>query len=103
MKNNDFKCSIGFAMTVIGSKWRAIILWHILSQQAIRYGELKKGIPNISHKVFSKELKTLEKDGLINRVVYDSNPPKVEYSATTKGQSLEKILRELCDWGKNFM
>ncbi|MBV7271868.1 helix-turn-helix transcriptional regulator [Clostridiaceae bacterium UIB06] len=50
-RQKDFKCSIGFSMTVIGSKWRSIVLWYILKEQPIRYGELKNLIPNISHKV----------------------------------------------------
>lgn len=89
-------------MTVIGSKWRAIILWHILNAQPIRYGELKKAIPNISHKVFSQELKKLEMDGLIEEIVYNTNPPKVEYLVTARGRSLENILTELCNWGKKY-
>ncbi len=99
----DFKCSIGFAMSVIGSKWRAIILWHILKAQPIRYGELKKSIPNISHKVLSQELKKMEMDDLVERIVYAAIPPKVEYLATAKGKSLENILTEICIWGKRYM
>lgn len=102
-RQKDFKCSIGFAMTVIGSKWRAIILWHILLAQPVRYGDLKRSIPNISHKVFSQELKKLEMDGLVERIVYNSTPPKVEYLATTRGKSLESVLTELCNWGKKYM
>ncbi|WP_157055782.1 winged helix-turn-helix transcriptional regulator [Clostridium sp. DMHC 10] len=55
----DFNCSLVFTMTVIGSKWRAIILWHILNSNPIRYGKLKKTIPNINHKVLVQELKKL--------------------------------------------
>ncbi|MDF2595102.1 MAG: transcriptional regulator, HxlR family [Clostridia bacterium] len=102
-RQQDFKCSIGFAMTVIGSKWRAIILWHILKSEPLRYGQLKKTIPHISHKILSQELKTLELDGLIHRIAYATIPPKVEYSSTTRGQSLENILTELCLWGQNYM
>lgn len=102
-RQKDFTCSIGFSMTVIGSKWRAIILWHILNSQAIRYGELKKSIPHISHKILSQELKNLEMDGLIERIAYATIPPKVEYNITARGKSLEKILTELCNWGKEYM
>lgn len=102
-RQKDFKCSIGFSMTVIGSKWRAIILWHILKSQPIRYGQLKKSIPNISHKILSQELKKLEMDGLIERTSYPTIPPKVEYILTEKGSSLENILTELCRWGKKYM
>lgn len=102
-RQKDFKCSIGFAMTVIGSKWRAIILWHILKTHPIRYGELKKSIPNISHKILSQELKNLEMDSLIERIAYATIPPKVEYLATNRGKSLEHILNELCLWSKMYM
>lgn len=72
-RQKDFKCSIGFSMDVIGSKWRAIILWHILRIQPVRYGQLKKSIPNISHKILSQELKKLEMDGWIDRKNIISN------------------------------
>lgn len=102
-RQKDFKCSIGFAMTVIGSKWRAVVLWHILKTQPIRYGQLKKSIPNISHKILSQELKNLEMDGLIERIPYATIPPKVEYIPTDIGKALEKALTELCLWGKKYM
>ncbi len=102
-RQKDFKCSIGFTMTVIGSKWRAIILWHILKTSPIRYGQLKKSIPNISHKVLSQELKNLEMDSLIERIAYATIPPKVEYMPTDRGKSLENVLTELCLWGKKYM
>jgi len=102
-RQKDFNCSIGFAMTVIGSKWRAIILWHILKANPIRYGQLKKSVPNISHKILSQELKNLELDGIIERKAYATIPPKVEYMPTDRGKSLENILSELCNWGKEYM
>lgn len=102
-RQKDFTCSIGFAMTVIGSKWRAIILWHILKQSPIRYGQLKKQIPHISHKILTQELKHLERDGLIRRVSYPTIPPKVEYYSTERGKSLEPVLSGLCDWGRRYM
>ncbi|MDD9147915.1 helix-turn-helix domain-containing protein [Sporolactobacillus sp. CQH2019] len=101
-RQRDFQCSIGFSITVIGSKWRAIILWHILKSQPIRYGQLKKSIPNISHKVLSEELHHLKMDGLIERIAYATIPPKVEYIPTPRGKSLKNILRELCNWGKEY-
>jgi DNA-binding HxlR family transcriptional regulator len=102
-RQKDFQCSIGFTMTVIKSKWRAIILWHILNTHSVRYSQLKKSIPNISHKVLSQELKNLEMDGLIERIAYATIPPKVEYIPTDRGKSLESILTELCLWGKKHM
>lgn len=102
-RRKDFTCSIGFAMTVIGSKWRAIILWHIIEGSPVRYSTLKLEVPRISHKVFTEELKHLEADHLIERKVYPTIPPKVEYSITKLGLSLEPALKELCNWGKKYM
>ena len=99
----DFDCSLGFAMTVIGSKWRAVILWHIMKESPIRYGNLKSQIRGVSHKVFTEELKHLEEDGLISRTAYATIPPKVEYAVTELGQTLEPVLAKLCDWGKKYM
>jgi DNA-binding HxlR family transcriptional regulator len=90
-------------ITVIGSKWRAVILWHILKGTPIRYGQLKSKIPHISHKILSQELKNLESDGLIERISYPTIPPKVEYLPSKKGKSLEHILTEMCAWGKQYM
>lgn len=102
-RQKDFQCSIGFAMTVIGGKWRAIVLWHIMKNGLIRYGQLKRSIPNISHKILSQELKNLENDGLVERKAYATIPPKVEYILTERGESLEDILTRICDWGKEYM
>lgn len=102
-RKKDFTCSIGFAMTVIGSKWRAVILWHIINDSPVRYSVLKAEVPGISHKVFSEELKHLEADHLIERHVFPTIPPKVEYSITDLGLSLKPALQELCNWGKKQM
>ncbi len=102
-RKKDFTCSIGFAMTVIGSKWRAVILWHIIKGSPVRYSALKSEVPGISHKVFTEELKHLEADHLITRQVYPTVPPKVEYSITKLGLSLEPALQELCNWGRKYM
>lgn len=102
-RQRDFQCSLGFAMTVIGSKWRAIVLWHILQKPYIRYGELKHNVPHISHKGLSHELKCLEMDQLIERIPYPVIPPRVEYLATAKGESLRHVMVDLCDWGRKFM
>ncbi len=64
---------------------------------------IKKEVVHISHKILSQELKYLERDGLIKRISYPTIPPKVEYLSTKRGKSLESILLELCNWGKQYM
>ena len=64
---------------------------------------IKKRSCSYSHKILSQELKYLERDGLIKRISYSTIPPKVEYLSTKRGKSLESILLELCNWGKQYM
>jgi DNA-binding HxlR family transcriptional regulator len=68
----------------------------------MRYGELKRDINGITHKMLSKQLKELEKDQLIIRQEYSQIPPKVEYSLTDKGVSLLPLTEAICNWGKNI-
>ena len=85
-------------MNLIGTKWKPLILFHLL-EQGLRSGILQKKIPGISNKMFTQTVRELEKDGLISRKVYPVVPPKVEYLLTPKGASLEPILRSLDKWG----
>ena len=85
-------------MNLIGSKWKPLILFHLLEGE-LRSGILQKKIQGISNKMFTQTVRELEKDGLIFRKVYPVVPPKVEYRLTTRGKSLENILRSLDKWG----
>ena len=85
-------------MNLIGTKWKPLILFHLL-EGGLRSGVLQKHIAGISNKMFTQTVRELEKDGLISRKVYPVVPPKVEYTLTKRGQSLENILRSLDAWG----
>ncbi|WP_299252642.1 helix-turn-helix domain-containing protein [uncultured Lacinutrix sp.] len=85
-------------MNLIGTKWKPLILFHLL-EGGLRSGMLQKNIPGISNKMFTQTVRDLEKDGLISRKVFPVVPPKVEYSLTKRGRSLEDILRRLDNWG----
>lgn len=85
-------------MSLIGTKWKPLILFHLL-EGGLRSGVLQKHIAGISNKMFTQTVRELEKDGLISRKVYPVVPPKVEYTLTTRGESLENILRSLDAWG----
>ncbi|WP_407557776.1 winged helix-turn-helix transcriptional regulator [Winogradskyella sp. 4-2091] len=91
-------CPLHYTMQLIGTKWKPLILFHLL-EGASRSGVLKKKVPDISNKMFTQTVRELEKDGLISRKVYPVVPPKVEYKLTERGQSLEKLLRSLDKWG----
>ncbi|TXD53095.1 MULTISPECIES: winged helix-turn-helix transcriptional regulator [unclassified Polaribacter] len=85
-------------MNLIGTKWKPLILFHLLEGN-LRSGILQKKISGISNKMFTQTVRQLEKDGLITRKVFPVVPPKVEYKLTNRGKSLEPILRSLDSWG----
>ncbi|WP_052188253.1 helix-turn-helix domain-containing protein [Cellulophaga sp. Hel_I_12] len=85
-------------MNLIGTKWKPLILFHLLEGD-LRSGILQKKIPEVSNKMFTQTVRDLEKDGLIARKVFPIVPPRVEYSLTKRGKSLEYILRSLDKWG----
>ncbi|WP_044398554.1 helix-turn-helix domain-containing protein [Lacinutrix sp. Hel_I_90] len=85
-------------MNLIGTKWKPLVLFHLLDG-ALRSGILQKKVPEISNKMFTQTVRELEKDGLICRKVYAVVPPKVEYALSKRGESLETILRRMDQWG----
>lgn len=92
-------CPITAAISIVGGKWKPVIIW-ILIPGPKRFGELHKTIPGIALKVLSRHLKELEADGIITRKVYAEVPPRVEYTLTEKGQSLNAVMDLLADWGR---
>ncbi|MFT5705909.1 MAG: DNA-binding HxlR family transcriptional regulator [Oceanospirillaceae bacterium] len=94
-------CPVNTAITVIGGKWKVIILYQ-LRGQTLRFGELKRIIPNITQKMLTQQLRELEKDRLVIRKVYAQVPPKVEYSPTELANKLTPVLDQLCKWGEVF-
>lgn len=98
---NNYNCALELTMDLIGGKWKLIILWHLLDGSK-RFNQLDKLIPAITQKMLTTQLRELEEKGLVNRKVYPQVPPKVEYSLSERGRSLEKILNDLCSWSKDY-
>jgi DNA-binding HxlR family transcriptional regulator len=96
-------CPIDFTLRAIGGKWKLLILYYLMNDGVKRYGELKKSITGITHKMLSQQLKELESDGLIHREEYHQIPPKVEYSLSEKGVTLLPILGAMQQWGRENM
>jgi DNA-binding HxlR family transcriptional regulator len=92
-------CGMAYTINLIGGRWKLPILARLVPR-TLRYNELKKALPNVSERILILQLRELEKDGLISRLVYAEVPPKVEYQLTDKGTSLRPILRLLSDWGE---
>ncbi|WP_339230571.1 helix-turn-helix domain-containing protein [Oceanobacillus sp. FSL K6-2867] len=89
----------GYTMSLIGGKWRMVILYLLAENQTIRFNELQRMIGTITYKTLSRQLKDLESSGLVIRTEYPQIPPKVEYSLSDKGSSLIPILEAMCEWG----
>lgn len=99
---SNANCPVAAALKLIGGKYKALILWH-LSDQVLRFGELKKQVPEATPKMLTQQLRELEDDGLITRKVYPVVPPKVEYSLTALGESLFPLLKAMYEWGSGLM
>jgi DNA-binding HxlR family transcriptional regulator len=102
MKSQPYSCGLGPALDVIGGKWKSLILWEVHSQP-VRFGELKRRVPGISEKMLIQQLREMEADGIVHREVYHEVPPRVEYSVTEFGASLNEALAPLAEWGQKHM
>ena len=96
-------CPVDYAFKRIGGKYKARILWHVHLNKVLRYGELKRTIPDITTKMLTQTLRELEEDILINRKVYHEVPPKVEYTLTEIGDELIPSIKNLMTWGDRQM
>jgi DNA-binding HxlR family transcriptional regulator len=94
----NYRCSVIATLKLFATKWKPCILSY-LAEQPMRYNDLYRIIPNISRKMLSAHLREMEDDDLIVRKQYDNKLQRVEYSLSTKGQTLLPILTQLQDWG----
>lgn len=97
-KNGEYRCAMELTLDLIGGKWKSLILWH-LGEKTMRFSDLRRSLPQITQKMLTQQLRQLEENGLVDRLIYTQIPPKVEYSLTEAGKSLLPILGTLCDWG----
>ena len=97
-----YNCPVDATLSVIGGKYKAIILHHLI-ENTLRFGELRRLVPQASNKVLIQQLRELERDGVIHREVYPVVPLKTEYSLTDFGRTLIPILAAICDWGREYM
>lgn len=102
MTNRTFTCGLDAAIAVMGGKWKGLILF-ALHEEPLRFGALRRAVPGISERVLILQLREMEASGLVHREVYHQVPPKVEYSLTDFGHSLNTALGPLGAWGEEHM
>ncbi|GLF94390.1 winged helix-turn-helix transcriptional regulator [Streptomyces yaizuensis] len=99
----SYHCGLDAAVDVVGGKWKPLILWALHDGGTLRFGVLKRRVPEVSEKMLIQQLRELESDGVVHREVYREVPPRVEYSLTALGTSLNAALEPLGMWGESFM
>lgn len=95
---DDIACPVEATLELIGGKWKGIILYHLLEGK-LRFSELKRQIPCVTQRMLTKQLRELEADDLVTRIVHAEVPPRVEYELTKEGKTLKAILNSLKKWG----
>jgi DNA-binding HxlR family transcriptional regulator len=96
-----FGCSVEVALDVISGKWKGVILFHLL-KDTLRFNQLRRLLPDVTQRMLTLQLRELEEDGVVQRKVYHEIPPRVEYSLTEFGRTLEPILLLMRDWGDEY-
>jgi DNA-binding HxlR family transcriptional regulator len=98
-----FNCEKELTLSIIGGKWKMLVLWHLGKEGTKRFGELKALMPGITQRMLVNQLRELEDHLIVHREVYPVVPPKVEYSLTEQGRSLMPILDAMYEWGKIYI
>jgi DNA-binding HxlR family transcriptional regulator len=99
-RRGPYICGIDAALDVVSGKWKGLVLWELHAHGTRRFAELRRALPGVSEKMLTQHLRQMEEDELIHRKVYAEVPPKVEYSLTQAGATLNEALRPLGDWGR---
>jgi len=100
-KEKKFNNTVELSLDIIGGKWKIPIIWR-LKDDPKRYGELKKSLSGVTHKMLTQQLRELEQDEILSRKVYSEIPPKVEYSLTLLGKSVIPVIDMLREWGEEY-
>lgn len=101
IRNKEYNNPVEISLDIIGGKWKMPIIWS-LKDNSKRYGELRKLLPKVTHKMLTQQLRELETDEIIIRKVYAEVPPKVEYSLTLLGKSVIPVIDLLNEWGEEY-
>lgn len=95
------QCPMDIGLNILSGRWTLRILWQ-LSQGPVRFNELQRRLGAITTKTLTQQLRQLEAQQIVQRTVYPTTPPQVEYALTEIGQTIQPILKALCSWGKQY-
>jgi len=101
MSKEQVGCPVEITLALLGNKWKVLILRELFAGTK-RFGELSRGVPGISQKMLTQQLRQMEQDNLVQRKIYAEVPPRVEYSLTEIGRSLSPILDAMHKWGTKY-
>ena len=96
-------CPMELGINILSGKWKLRILRNLYIKKVVRFNELQRNLGNITTKTLTEQLRELEDKKMIKRTIYPEIPPKVEYSLTEIGSSIEPVLKTLCDWGNEYL
>ena len=98
----NYRCHFELTLQLIGGKWKLLVIYFLSLQDVIRFGQLRRALPEISERMLVRQLRELEDDGLVSRTVYGTVPPRVDYALTPLGVSLVPIMESLKAWGNMY-
>jgi DNA-binding HxlR family transcriptional regulator len=96
------KCPVEQALDIVGGRWKCIILFHLLTNPVLRFGELRRRVPGATQRMLTLQLRELERDRCLERKVHHDSSPRVEYRITEFGRTLKPVVAALCDWGMRY-
>jgi DNA-binding HxlR family transcriptional regulator len=96
-------CPVESTLSFLDGKWKGVILYHLLENGTLRFNELRRRIPSVTQRMLTKQLRELEEAGLLERTVFAVVPPRVDYTLTPLGLSLEPVITALRVWGKEHV
>jgi DNA-binding HxlR family transcriptional regulator len=100
INSGEFNCEKELTLSLISGKWKIIIIYHLATEGILRFSDINRLLPKITHKVLTTQIRELEEDGIVHRKVFPEVPPRVEYSLTNLGESLMPIVLMMYEWGK---
>lgn len=103
MTNSFPGCPVESTLSFLDGKWKGVILYHLLQDGTLRFGELRRRLSAVTQRMLTKQLRELEESGLVTRTVFAVVPPRVDYSLTRLGQSLQPVIVALDTWGKGHV